>query len=319
MTYHPMARTLAVLELLQAYGQMSGPELAARLEVETRTIRRYVVRLQEMGIPIEAEPGRFGGYALRPGYKLPPLMFNDDEVLLLAVGLELAKRAGLADTGAAAESALAKINRVLPLALRDRMQALGAALDIDPAPQDELPPVEKEVIASLSIASGANQQTQMDYQSGEGITRRIFDPYKVLWHQGRWYTIGYCHLRGGLRVFRLDRVKAVMVLDSTFTPPPDFDALDYLLNSFESIPDRWQIDVLLDLPLDEARRRIPRALAALASEGEQTRLRASMPDLDEMARTLVAIGCPLKIITPDELRTAFLRLADAIRRDATRS
>lgn len=313
MTYHPMARTLAVLELLQAYGQMTGPELAARLEVETRTIRRYVVHLQEMGIPIEAEPGRFGGYTLRPGYKLPPLMFNDDEVLLLVIGLELAKRAGLADTGAAAESALAKLNRVLPLALRDQMRALASALDLDADLLDEKPSVEKAVIASLSIASSTNRQTQMDYQSGQSVTRRVFDPYKVLWHQGRWYTVGSCHLRGGLRVFRLDRVLAVEVLASTFTPPQQFDALDYLLSSFEAIPDRWQIDVLLDLPLEEARRRIPRALASLAAEGEQTRLRASMPDLDEVARTLAALGCRVTVIAPDELRGAFTRLADVIR------
>src|SRR5438067_7554116 len=112
--YHPTTRVLAVLELLQAHGRLSGAELASRLEVDRRTLRRYVETLEEMGIPISTERGRQGGYALVPGFKLPPLMFTDDEALALAVGLVAARGLGLADASLATASAQAKLERVIP-------------------------------------------------------------------------------------------------------------------------------------------------------------------------------------------------------------
>jgi predicted DNA-binding transcriptional regulator YafY len=106
------------------------------------------------------------------------------------------------------------------------------------------------------------------------------------------------------------------MLDTTFTPPPDFDALAYMFSSFETIPDRWNIEVLLTMPLEEARDRIPRGLATLTQEGDQVRLHTSMPDLDDMARRLIALGCPLAIVGPPELREAFLNIAMEITRTA---
>src|SRR5687767_9627859 len=101
--YFPATRVLTVLELLQARGRMSGPELAARLEVDTRTVRRYITMLQDLGIPVEAERGRYGTYRLRPGFKLPPLLFTDDEALALTLGLLLARRLELAMAAPAVE------------------------------------------------------------------------------------------------------------------------------------------------------------------------------------------------------------------------
>src|SRR3954454_14144537 len=112
--YHPTTRLLTVLELLQTYPRLSGPELAARLEVDVRTVRRYIMMLQDLGIPVEGEIGRYGGYALRPGYKLPPLMFTEDEVVALTVGLLMARQVGLGTNSTAVAGALAKLERVLP-------------------------------------------------------------------------------------------------------------------------------------------------------------------------------------------------------------
>ena len=112
--YNPSTRLLTILELLQARGRMSGPELAARLEVSPRSVRRYVTMLQDMGIPVEGERGRFGQYRLRAGYKLPPLMFTDDEALAVVVGIEAARRSGLTGDGAAADTATSKVRRSLP-------------------------------------------------------------------------------------------------------------------------------------------------------------------------------------------------------------
>jgi predicted DNA-binding transcriptional regulator YafY len=308
MVYRPTARVLAVLELLQTHGQLSAQALAKRLEVDERTIRRYINTLQEMGVPVEAEIGRSGGYSLRPGYKLPPMMFNDDEVLVLTIGLLLAKKAGLVGAGAAVESALAKIQRVLPFELRGRVHALQEGMLLSDDERDVM--VEGGMIAALSLATQQHRQVRLTYAITEAA--RPFDPYAVISHQERWYTVGYCHLRDGLRIFRLDRVEAVEVTDTHFAPPEGFNALDYMLNSFEAIPDKWQIDVLLGMTLEAARKRVPRALATLVQEGDAVRLRASMPDLHEMARMLIALGCPLKIVHPPELAAAFMDIAEEI-------
>ena len=122
--YHPTTRVLTVLEMLQSHRQLSGPELAERLEVNIRTVRRYIMMLQDLGIPVEAERGRYGSYCLRPGFRLPPLMFTEDEALALTLGLLAARRLGLMDATLPVEGALAKIERVLPLAVRERVQAL---------------------------------------------------------------------------------------------------------------------------------------------------------------------------------------------------
>src|SRR3712207_3806131 len=124
--YHPTTRVLTVLELLQSRGRITGPELAERLEVNARTARRYIGMLQDLGIPIEGERGRYGAYVLRPGFKLPPLMFGEDEALALVLGLLAARRIGLAAAAPAVEGALAKIERVLPPDLRRRIDAVQA-------------------------------------------------------------------------------------------------------------------------------------------------------------------------------------------------
>src|SRR6266480_2083303 len=129
--YFPATRVLTVLELLQSRQRISGPELAERLEVDTRTVRRYIMMLQDLGVPVEAERGRYGSYRLRPGFKLPPLMFTDDEALALTLGLLAARKMGLAVAAPAVEGALAKIERVLPTTLRTRVQAVEETLIFD--------------------------------------------------------------------------------------------------------------------------------------------------------------------------------------------
>jgi len=314
MVYRPTARVLSVLEMLQANGHLSGNELAARLEVDVRTVRRYITTLQDMGIPVEAEIGRYGGYALRPGYKLPPLMFNDDEVVMLTLGLMMAHNAGLSGASVAVESALAKIARVLPFELRERLRALQATTWQNDDANEVL--AEASIVSLLSLASQQKRQVRLHYGSSGGDTERVFDAYNVIHTGGRWYTVGYCQLRQAMRTLRIDRVTEVSLLETTFTPPDDFDALEYMLESFQAIPDRWDIEVLLDMPLEEARRRIPRGMASLEAVGERVRLRTSMPDLDEFARTLMALGCHLTIVEPPELRTAFLDLAEEMTRIA---
>src|SRR5438874_8687133 len=149
--YHPTTRVLTVLELLQAHRQMSGPKLAERLEVDVRSVRRYIMMLQDLGIPIEAQRGRYGTYRLLRGFKLPPLMFTEDEALALTLGLLAARRLGLTVTAPAVEGALAKIERVLPSALRERVQAVQETPILDVTASGITPTTE--IVSTLSTAA----------------------------------------------------------------------------------------------------------------------------------------------------------------------
>jgi predicted DNA-binding transcriptional regulator YafY len=308
--YHPTSRVLAVLELLQAHPQLSGPELAARLEVDVRTVRRYITMLQDLGVPIEGTIGRYGGYRLLPGYKLPPLMFNDDEALALTMGLMVARRLGLAAAAPAVEGALAKVERVLPEGVRTQVQAINDTLTIDlPVPEVM---VASAILGALSHAAKHTQQVWVSYSGREGMSERLVDPYGVVYHGGRWYMVGYCHLREDRRVFRVDRIEEIQARAGTFCPPPPFDLVDYVRRSFAVIPDRWEVRVHLDLPLAEAQRRLPSGLALLEPDDAGVILRAAIHDLDWMARTLAGVCCRIRVLEPPELRAAFRRLAQEL-------
>ena len=216
--YHPTTRVLTVLELLQAHRQMSGPRLAERLEVDVRSVRRYIMMLQDLGIPIESDRGRYGTYRLLRGYKLPPLMFTEDEALALTLGLLSARRLGMAIAAPAVEGALAKIDRVLPEALRERVQAVQETLVLTSiSPERSRLAPDSSVVLTLSTATQQEKRVWMRYQSGQAAeTERAVDPYGLIFHAGLWYTVGYCHLRQDLRMFRLDRVLQTKLLEDAF-------------------------------------------------------------------------------------------------------
>jgi predicted DNA-binding transcriptional regulator YafY len=309
--YHPTTRVLTVLELLQSRERLSGPELAARLEVNARTARRYITMLQDMGIPIEAERGRYGAYRLRPGFKLPPLMFNDEEALAVTLGLLAARRLGLAVAAPAVEGALAKIERVLPPSLRERLQAVQSALVLDLARSEASP--SGTVVVEMSGAAQAGRRIVMRYSNERGDeTERAFDPYGIVFRQGRWYTVGYCHLREVLRMFRLDRVAELRVADEQFTRPEGFDAAAFVVQSLASIPNIWEVEVLLRAPIEEARRRLSPVFGTLEPCDEGVLLRAHGDHLSWIARELVATGLRLKVLRPEALRDELRRLAQQV-------
>src|SRR2546421_12795898 len=262
VVYRPTARVLTVLELLQSHGRLTGAELARRLEVDIRTVRNYVETLADLGIPVEAERGRYGAYRLRPGYKLPPLIFTEDEALALTLGLLAAHKLGLAVAAPAVEGALAKVERVLPTALRDRVQAVQETLVFD----FTRPPVSptSEVVGILCTAVQQGQQVRLRYQAWEGEeTERSVDLYGLVYRAGYWYAVGYCHLREDLRVFRLDRVLQAEIGQDGYTRPTDFDCLAYVTRSIALTPAGWLVDVLLETTLEEAQHMVPPALATL--------------------------------------------------------
>jgi len=313
--YHPTTRLLTVLELLQSHGQMSGTEIAACLEVEVRTVRRYIMMLQDMGIPIEAEMGRHGGYSLRPGFKLPPMMFTNDEALAVVLGLLVVRYFGISVALCSVEGAMAKLYRALPHALREQTQVLQSALIVSLNAPDQQ--VAVLVLARLGQAVHDKQQAAIDYRREDEQTRRVVDPYGLVYFDGAWYLVGYCHLRTEIRVFRLDRIVHVELRAERFTPPEDFDSAAYLQHSIATMPDQWNIEVVLKTTLDHAARALPPGLGMLEQCPAGVMLRSSVKDLDWLARYLAGLGFPVVVCQPPELRTAFQRLATEIAQFAT--
>ena len=301
--YHPTTRVLAVLTLLQAHGRMSGAELAGRLEVNVRTLRRYIIMLQDLGIPIEAERGRNGAYVLSPGFKLPPMMFTNEEALALTVGLISARYLNLADTDRAVESAFAKLEHVMPLDLKSRVRALTETVTLDPNRTSSTPPSEV-VLSTMSSAAQLRRRVHIRYHPNRGEdTERDFDPYGLTYYQHRWYAVGYCHLRQDLRSFRLDRVTQVSMIDAHFDRPEGFDPLAYLMQAIAIMPRRFAFELLLKTDIDTAQKEVFDVLGILEATEEGIILRGSVEDLDWLARQISIFSFDFIVREPTELRT----------------
>ena len=319
--YTPATRLLALLDLLQSRPRLSAQQVAEALEVNTRSVRRYITMLQAMGIPVEARRGRYGGYALRPGYRLPPLMLTDDEALAITLGLLAAPRLGLAELEDATAGALAKLERVLPHQTRERVRAIRAAVALDaPTPRPDDAPTRLDAVALCSAAARQRRRLRLRYLASDGSrTERLFDCYGVVHHDRRWYAVGYCHLRQDMRVFRLDRVRAITPRDETFTPPPDFDCLAYAIQAFAAIPDAWLAQALLHTTVAKAARQIPPSFATLEERPDGVLLRAYDRSLEHTARFLLGLGCPFEVIGPPDLLEVFSQLARDITEMVSRS
>jgi predicted DNA-binding transcriptional regulator YafY len=314
--YHPTTRVLTVLELLQSRARITGPELAERLEVDGRTVRRYIGMLQELGIPVESLRGRYGAYRLRPGYKLPPMMFAEDEALALVLGLLAARRMGVTQAAPATDGALAKILRVLPLALRERVRAVESSLVMAAEPP-EPPAAEGSLIILLSAASRQNRRVWLRHRAYTGEeSERLVDPYELVYRAGRWYLAGYCHLRQDIRTFRLDRILRAELRDETFERPANFDGLAQVERSIAQTPGPVRVEALLQMTLAEAQDRVPASLATLEETPQGILLRCQMQDLTWIAPFLAGLGCPFTVIQPDALRDELRTLAERALRAA---
>lgn len=310
----PTTRVLALLELLQARGRVGGTELARELDVDTRTLRRYIGMLEELGIPITAERGRYGGYALVAGYKLPPMMFNDDEAMALALGLLAARGLGLSAAAPAVVGAQAKLERVMPKPLQRRLRAVGASIALE-LPRAQVLAGDGATLTMLSAAAQARQRVHLGYRDPKGMTTaRDFDAYGLAWRSGRWYVVGHCHLRNGLRSFRIDRVHTVQALPASFARPDGFDTLGYLAQAVATLPRAHAIEVLLMTDPETARREVFPAMGLLEPQADGVLLRAQADDLDWFARELSRLPFDFRILTPatllDALRSHGKRLQE---------
>jgi predicted DNA-binding transcriptional regulator YafY len=315
---HPTSRTLALLELLQAHQRLTGDELAARLGVDPRTVRRYATRLAELGIPLVAERGRYGGYRLAPGYRLPPLMLTEDEAVAVVLGLVAGQRLGLATAAPAVDIALAKIRRVLPARLADRVGAIVETLSLTWNRRGgEGAGPETGALLGIAEATRSGRRVRLAYRSWRGErTERAFDPYGLVFHSGRWYSVGFDHRRGEVRSFRLDRMGAVEPLPETFEVPAGFDAVGHLTASLARVPWAHRVEVLLHTDPAAARRRIPPSVATLSEVDGGVLLVGHAERLDGMAAMLAGLGFRFTIREPAALRAEVLALADRLQADA---
>lgn len=300
----PTTRVLALLELLQARGRASGSELAQLLGVDGRTLRRYIVMLEELGVPITTERGRHGGYRLVAGFKLPPMMFTDDEALALALGLLAARGLGLADAAPAVASAQAKLERVMPKALQRRIRAVDETIALE-LPRSANAGGDSAALATLSAAAQSRHRVHLEYRAPSGeCTARGFDPYGLAWRGGRWYVVGHCRLRRDTRSFRIDRIEALRVLDEAFQRPGGFDALAYLARSVATLKRAHGIEVVLHTDLATARRELFDAIGLLEPQADGVLLSAQADDLDWFARELSRLPFGFSVRTPAALRQA---------------
>jgi predicted DNA-binding transcriptional regulator YafY len=306
------SRLLELLEVLQTKPLVTGRELGDRLGVDRRTVRRDVAALQHLGIPVEGERGVGGGYRLRPGYRLPPLMLTEDEATAVVLGLTAARRLALGDADGT-DGALSKIHRVLPDTLRRRVEALEAALAFTGSAITGEPPAG-ETLLLLAEAVRRGKRVRLSYRSFEGErSRRELSPYGLVVHAGRWYLAAHDHTREALRTFRVDRVDRATIADAAAQPAPaEFDALAHVSRSLAQVPWPWEVDVLLELPLDDARRRIPGTLAELAEEDGGTSLRMRVSSLDWAASLLAGLGCSFRVRGPAELRETLVALSQRL-------
>lgn len=305
----PATRVLAVLDLLQTHGRMSGPELARRIDVDVRTLRRYIVMLEDLGIPITTERGRHGAYMLVAGFKLPPMMFTNDEAVALSIGLVAARGLGLAEAAPAVESVQAKLARVMPDNMKRRAHAIADTVRVDLASSAHMPR-SNAALMTLTEATQSRRRVHMQYTTAAGQgTQRQFDAYGLAWWSGAWYALGMCHLRHAMRSFRLDRMGTVTLLDESFVRPVNFDALDALTQAVAGIPRRHVVEVLLHTDLPMAREAFTSGFGLLAPMEDGVLLRSTADDLDWFARRLAGLPFDFDIRTPKRLRTALDKCA----------
>jgi predicted DNA-binding transcriptional regulator YafY len=283
---------------------VEGGAAARELGVTARTIRRYAVALEDIGIPVEGQPGLGGGYRLRPGTRLPPLMLSDEEAAAVFFGLLVADQRGLSG----AQGALTKIARVLPEPLTRRVDRLRSELSL--AGEPEPAPASSETLLLIAEAVRRRRSLQVDYARGDGrASTRVIEPLGLVARRGRWYVPARDRRSSELRTFRADRITRAAIGEPAAPPEPGFDPVAHVVQMFARLPWAWEIEVRLDAPTDEIAARVPATLAELSADGSGTRLEMRADSLDWVAGMLAGLGADFRVIRPDELRERLAALA----------
>lgn len=317
------ARLLRLLSLLQSRREWSGAELAGRLEVTGRTVRRDIDQLRDLGYPIEGTTGVAGGYRLRSGRELPPLLLDDEEAIAIAAGLRTAASAGIAGVDEASLRALAKLEQLLPARLRHQIDAAAAATTAVAVPAGAA--VDPAVLGRVAAACRDHEVLSFEYRVRQGESgRRRVEPHSLVAVVGLWYLVAYDLGRQAWRIYRLDRVTEPSPARNYFTPRrlPAASAADLVRDRLAEAPYRFRVTATVDLPAATVRARLPRLLPARLHEVDVGRCRIELGDdtLGPVVADLVRLDADLHVEGPPEalngIEQAGRRLMVAARRES---
>ena len=303
------SRALRLLSLLQNHRFWPGAELAERLGVSPRTLRRDVDRLRELGYPVTAHPGVDGGYQLAPGAALPPLVLDDEEAVALAVGLRLATQDVSGTIAEAAARALAKVTQVMPARLRRRAGAVAAMTESaswDTARAARAAAIDPDVLATAALACRDSERIRFAYGAASGEqTERHVEPHRLVALDRRWYLVAYDLTRNDWRSFRLDRVLGAPRHTGTpFRPRalPAADAAEFVRRNVTAAPGAWQVEAVVEAPAAAVRERLGRW--ASVTESGQDRCLVTIRNADNLDWPVIALGvagADFLVLSPPEL------------------
>jgi predicted DNA-binding transcriptional regulator YafY len=311
------SRLLELLSLLQGRRDWPGGELADRLEVSQRTVRRDVDRLRRLGYPVDSLTGPAGGYRLRAGGALPPLLLDDEEAIAIAVGLRTAARASVAGIEETAVRALVKLEQVLPKHLRSRVAALGSATFTLAAGG---PTVDPQHLTVIAAACRDSERLRFAYRSRDGAeTRREVEPQALVNHGRRWYLVAWDRGREDWRTFRVDRLARPASTGVRSSPRslPARDAAAYVERSISGAPNRFDAVVTLHAAADEIAARVPAHLGIVEPIDARTcTYRTGDDDLRWLALRITMLGVDFEVHEPPELVEHLRALAERLVRAA---
>jgi predicted DNA-binding transcriptional regulator YafY len=303
-------RLLRLLSLLQTRRDWPGPELADRLEVGPRTVRRDVERLRRLGYPVQATPGVAGGYRLGAGASLPPLLLDEEEAVAVAVGLRTAASVGVAGIEETSVRALTKLEQVLPSRLRRRVNAVGSATVAYPGTG---PAIDPDTLALIAGAARDHERLLFKYRTHDGeVSRRTVEPHRLVHTGRRWYLVAFDAGRDDWRTFRVDRIEPKPSTDRRFVPrdPPAKDIAAYVSRAISSTRDRYQAKVILHAPLAEVAGRVPHTVGTLEPIDERSCLLLTGSDwLGGLAVYVANIGVDFEVLEPPEFIEQVQQLA----------
>jgi predicted DNA-binding transcriptional regulator YafY len=312
------SRLLELLSLLQGRRDWPGNELADRLEVSGRTIRRDIERLRQLGYPVESLTGPAGGYRLRAGSAMPPLLLDDEEAIAIAVGLRTAAGASVTGIEETAVRALVKLEQVLPAHLRRRVGALGSATSTLPVAGPRVDPQHLTVIAA---ACRDFERLRFGYRSRAGTdSRREVEPHSLVNHGRRWYLVAWDRRREEWRTFRIDRLAEPASTGVRFTPRklPAKDAAAYVEQSLTGAPNRFEARVTLHAAAAEIRSRVPAYWGAITPIDAHTcEYTTGDDDLRWLALRIAMLGVDFEVHKPPELVDHLRALARRLTRATT--
>jgi predicted DNA-binding transcriptional regulator YafY len=305
-------RLLKLLSLLQTRRDWPGGELAERLEVSPRTIRRDVERLRDLGYPVEASTGPFGGYRLHAGTAMPPLLLDDDEAVAIAVGLRTAAGASVTGIEETAIRALVKLEQVLPAHLRRRVNALQSVTSTLPATG---PRVDPQALTTIAGACRDRERLRFDYSARDATqSRRVVEPLSLVNLGRRWYLLAWDCDRDDWRTFRVDRIERPAPAGARFTPrtlPGDGDPAAYVAENLRQSPSRYHARITVHAPAAALAERWPWLRDSLTPiDDESCEYRTSDDSLDWLAMRVGMIGADFEVHEPPELVDAMCALAE---------